>query len=81
MSVSRNAMSREDRDALLLINRVSKAIVATVNETPNGAPAGRLYNALADIMSLDEFYSLMRLLVHAGRVNLVGDRYFPARPH
>jgi hypothetical protein len=72
------ARSREQRDALLAIRRIADAIITTVNETPHGAPAGPMYAAVMQYMTLDQFEAMMRALVEAKRVHRQGDLYFPA---
>jgi hypothetical protein len=71
-------MSREDRNALLTAKRVCDAVIATVNESPQGAPGGVMYAALMPYLSLAQFEAMMRLLVETGRVTRRGDLYFPA---
>jgi hypothetical protein len=72
-------MSREDRNALLTAKRVCDAVIATVNETPDGAPAGPMYAALMPYLSLAQFDAMMRLLVETGRITRRGDLYFPVK--
>jgi hypothetical protein len=71
-------MSREDRNALLTAKRVCDAVIATVNDTPTGAPGGLMYAALMPYLSLAQFEAMMRLLVETGRVIRRGELYFPA---
>ena len=71
-------MSREDRDALITAQRVAVAVTAVVNETPAGAPSGKLYAPLMAYLSIDQFEAMMRGLVAAERISRRGDRYFPA---
>jgi hypothetical protein len=70
--------SREQRNAQLILRRIADAIIATVNENPHGAPAGPMYAAVMQYMTLAQFESLMRSLVEAKRVRRQGDLYFPA---
>ena len=70
-------MTRDQRDALLTARRIAEAVIEVVNETPQGAPGGLLYAALMNHMTLDQFESLMRLLVETGKVVKRGDLYFP----
>jgi hypothetical protein len=56
---------------------VLKALLETVQECGDqGAPAGVMYAALMDKMSLDQFQHLMGILVQAGRVNCVHHVYY-----
>jgi hypothetical protein len=71
-------MDREQRNALLTAQRIAEAIIAVVNDTPEGAPAERLYLPLADLLSRDEFAMMMCALTAAQRIARRGDRYFPA---
>ena len=51
-----------------------------VNELPQGegAPAHALYAGIIAFLSIDEFETMMRGLVFAGRVRRAGDLYYPA---
>jgi len=71
------AQTREQRGALLVLRRVAEAITAVVAECPTGAPGGHLYAALMQHITLDQFQSLMSVLVEAGRITKRGDRYYP----
>jgi hypothetical protein len=71
-------MSREQRTALLIARHVAEAVIATVNSMPNGAPAGPMYAALMAHMTLDQFQTLMSVLVEAKQITKRGDLYFPA---
>ena len=44
----------------------------------HGAPAGHMYAALQDCVSLDQFNAIMGVLVKAGKVRKRGDLYFAA---
>jgi hypothetical protein len=78
--MSKAQMPRELRDQLITVQRVAEAIIETVNECPQGAPAGPMYAAMMQFMSLDTFEQMMRLLVEAGRVRKQGHLYFPVKP-
>jgi hypothetical protein len=71
-------MTREDRNALITAQRVALAVTAVVNETPTGAPSGKLYPPLMAYLSVDQFEAMMRGLVAAERISSRGDRYYPA---
>jgi hypothetical protein len=71
-------MTREQRNALITVQRITEAMVATVNETFDGAPAGVLYAALMAYMTYDQFLVMMNLLVNIGKVTKRGHLYFPA---
>ena len=71
------AQTREQRDALLVLRRIADAVTAVVAETPHGAPSGHLYAVLMQHLTLDQFQSLMSVLVEAGRITKRGDRYYP----
>jgi len=43
---SARQMTREDRNALITVQRIAEAVTAVVNETPAGATGGVLYTAL-----------------------------------
>jgi hypothetical protein len=68
---------RPERDALLVLRRIADAITAVVNEMPDGAPAGPMYAAVMQHLSLDQFEAIMRVLVEAGRITKRGDCYYP----
>ena len=71
-------MSRDRLVAIETVRRVYKAVIDTVNETPQGAPAGPMYAALMQYMTLDQFTAMMDSLVYAKRICREGDLYFPA---
>ena len=55
-------------------------IVETINEFPDGAPAGPMYMALSSAgMSLEWFEMIMSSLVTAGRIRKSGHQYFPVK--
>ena len=61
------------------LQSIVKSVVATINETPDGAPGGILYAALMHHgCTLNQFESLMGALVRLGKVTQRGDCYFPA---
>jgi hypothetical protein len=72
------SMSREQRNRLLTMQRTAEAVIAVVNDTPEGAPADRLYLPLSEYLSRDEFEMMMRALTAAERISRRGDCYFPA---
>lgn len=66
-------------EAVEALRLLADAIVETVAETPQGAPAGMLYAAMMGFgMSLDTFQTIMSMLVAAGRVRREGQLYFGA---
>ena len=71
-------MSRDQLVAIETVRCVYKAVIDTVNETPQGAPAGSMYAALMQYMTLDQFQTMMDSLVYAKRIRREGDLYFPA---
>jgi hypothetical protein len=71
-------MSRDRLVAIETVRRVYKAVIDTVNETPQGAPAGPMYATLMQYMTLDQFTAMMDSLVYAGRITRRDDLYFPA---
>ena len=73
-------MSDEDRVKLITVRRVAEAVTLVVNELPRGegAPAHALYAGIIAFLSIDEFETMMRGLVFAGRVRREGDLYYPA---
>jgi hypothetical protein len=76
--MAKSQMSREQLVAVETIKRVYQALIDTVNETPQGAPAGPMYAALMQYMTLDQFTAMMDSLVYAKRIRREGDLYFPA---
>ena len=72
-------MSDEDRVKLITARRVAEAVTLVVNELPQGegAPAHALYAGIVAFLSIDEFETMMRGLVFAGRVRREGDLYYP----
>ena len=75
--MAKSQMSREQLVAVETIKRVYQALIDTVNETPQGAPAGPMYAALMQYMTLDQFTAMMDSLVYAKRIRREGDLYFP----
>lgn len=73
-------MSDEDRVRLITARRVAAAVTLVINELPQGegAPAHALYAGIVAFLSIDEFETMMRGLVFAGRVRREGDLYYPA---
>ena len=71
------ARSRAEQNEIETWRRVYQAVVATINETPQGAPGGPMYAALMQYISLDQFQTMMNSLVYAGRVRREGELYFP----
>lgn len=76
---------RAEQNAIETTRRVYEAVVATINQTPQGAPGGALYAALMPYLSLDQFQIMMDSLVYAKRVRreslppagMGGEVYFP----
>jgi hypothetical protein len=68
---------RPERDALLVLRRIADAVIAVIHETPDGAPGGHLYAALMQHMTIDQFETLMNVLVEAGRITKRGNCYYP----
>lgn len=59
---------------------IIESIVETVNESPDGAPAGVMYAALMHYgCSHSQFESLMGALVRKGRIRQEGHLYFPVK--
>lgn len=71
------ARTRAEQNAIETGRRICEAIIATVNETPDGAPGGPMYAALMQYMPLDRFQTIMDALVYAKRIRRQGDVYFP----
>jgi hypothetical protein len=68
-------------EALAIAVQVSKAVIETVNESPQGAPAGPMYAAfMARGMSLETFEAITGALVDAGRIRRVGHVFYPPLP-
>jgi hypothetical protein len=76
--MAKSQMSREQLVAVETIKRVYEAVIATVNDCPNGAPGGPMYAALMQHMSREQFQTMMDSLVYAKRIRREGDLYFPA---
>lgn len=70
-------MSREQRNALITLQRITEAVIAVVNDTPGGARGDLLYAPLSVHLSHAGFETMMRALVEAQRISRRGDRYFP----
>ena len=61
------------------VRHVFNAIVETVNEQPDGAPAGPMYAAfMAHGMSLEQFEQITGALVAAGKIKRRGNCFYPA---
>jgi hypothetical protein len=76
--MSKQHMSREQRNAILTYRRISEAVVAVVNQTPGGARADRLYEPVGPYLSRPEFEDMLRLLCEVRWIAAgSGDRYFP----
>lgn len=72
-----NTMADIDSSKVALM-RVIRAIVQTVNETPEGAPGGILYAVLmSQGCTLNQFETLMSALVMQGIIRKQGDCYYP----
>jgi hypothetical protein len=71
------AGTRAEQNAIELVRRLYQAVIATINETPQGAPGGPMYAALMQYISLDQFQTMMDSLVHARRIRREGGLYFP----
>jgi hypothetical protein len=71
-------LSRDARNAMLTARRVTEAVIAVLNQTPQGATADAIYAALTEHLTRADFDAMMRLLVEAERISRRGDRYFPA---
>jgi hypothetical protein len=62
---------------IALLHRVCAAFVDAVKAGGDlGAPAGVMYAAVMDQMSLDQFEQLMGALVATRKVRREGDRFF-----
>ena len=65
-------------EALVLLKHTADAVVDTVREAPQGAPAGPMYAAfVAHGMSLEMFDAITGALVEAGKIRRQGDLFFP----
>jgi hypothetical protein len=65
--------------AIAALRQIANAVVETVNEQPQGAPAGPMYLAfMAQGMSLNQFEQITGALVAAGRITRRGDCFYPA---
>jgi hypothetical protein len=73
-------MSDADRVKLITARRVAEAVTLVVNELPRGegAPGHAPYAGILAFLSINEFETMMRGLVFAGRVRRESDRYYPA---
>jgi len=71
-------MSDADRVKLITARRVAEAVTLVINELPQseGAPGHALYAGILAFLSINEFETMMRGLVFAGRRE--GDLYYPA---
>ena len=70
---------RNHRQAVAFVRHVFNAIVETVNEQPDGAPAGPMYAAfMAHGMSLEQFEQITGALVAAGKIKRRGNCFYPA---
>lgn len=58
---------------------IASIILETIQELPDGAPAGPIYAALMGVISLEEFERIMSALVTAGVVTKRGHQYFPTK--
>lgn len=56
---------------------IREAIEAVVNQTPQGAPADRLYAPLVLLIERDHFDRMMFVMVEQGVVTRRAKRYFP----
>jgi hypothetical protein len=67
------------KNAILTYRRISEAVVAVVNQTPEGALGDRLYEAVRPLIDRLEFDQMLRLLVEVRWISSgSGDLYFPA---
>ena len=65
---------------IAILRQVCDAMLETVNESPNGAPAGAMYLACSNMgMSLEVFETVMGALVTAGKIRKLGHVYYPAK--
>jgi hypothetical protein len=65
---------------IAILRQVCDAMLATVNESPNGAPAGPMYMACMEMgMSLEVFETVMSALVTAGKIRKLGHVYYPVK--
>lgn len=70
-------MTREQ--AVAAMSLVVVAIVDTVDDCPEGAPASALYAALMHVgISLETFEAITGALVDAGKIKRRGHLFFPA---
>lgn len=64
-----------------LITQIMGAIKDAVDEAgPMGAPGGHLYAAVMSFMTLEQFETIMGVLVKAKLVEKRGQCYFPVTP-
>ena len=67
----------DDRSKKLAFLQMLRAFVEAVKAGGDlGAPAGVLYAAVLDKVSLEQFSTIMSALVAAGKVRKSGQRYF-----
>jgi len=70
----------EKQKPLDILRALCDIIVETVNEFPNGAPAGPMYMAFAETgMPLEMFENVMAALVATGKIRKSGHQYFPVK--
>jgi len=70
----------DQQKALVALRALADAIVETVNEFPNGAPAGPMYMAMSEAgMTLEQFEGIMSALVTTGKIRKSGHQYFPVK--
>ncbi len=61
----------------LALGFIAQAILETVQECPQGAPAGHLYAGCMAMLDLDHFEQIMAALVRCNKVRKQGQQYFP----
>jgi hypothetical protein len=59
--------------------KTANVLLETVQECPQGAPAGVMYAAVMGIVTLDQFEVIMSALVEAGKVRKSNNQYFPIK--
>jgi hypothetical protein len=61
----------------LALGFIAQAILDTVQECPQGAPAGHLYAGCMAMLDLDHFEQIMSALVRNNKIRKDGHQYFP----
>jgi len=68
-------------DKLITTRRIAEALITVINAEPGkGADPDRLYAALEEFITRDEFDALIRVLVNAERISERDGRLYRGRP-